>query len=203
MTRRSLRLAAALAALLTVAGCGGDEEPPAASTTAPAAGAPSDAVVTWAGDVCSGADNLRGAVDDARGSTPPSLDASGAVPAQAAAEIKATADAVRTAGQTLVTTLSSPPPEVDAAMAGAQDDLAAGAARAQAKVDAMATAASAVTSATTKADAEAALKGLRSATIEATTEVTNLADELRAAMATGDPAVRAAFSAAPPCQSIS
>jgi hypothetical protein len=205
---RLAAVAAVAAVTLLAAGCSGDEEPSpadtAATATSPSAGSatPSDAVVSWAGNVCSGVDTLRGAVREVAGAAPPELDASGTVPEQARADIKARADAVRQAGQTLVSTLRSPPPEAAAALSAATDQLSPAAAQAQTQFDATATAAASVASATTEADTKAALEDLRSALLSAGTAVESFASAFGAAIGNSEPEVRSAFSAAPSCQAI-
>jgi hypothetical protein len=199
MSRPSRLVLAGAVLVLALAGCGEDEAPPAADPTTSAA-APTGAAVTWAGSVCSDADALRAAVADAVAATPAEID--GTVPDQARAEITARADAVREAGEALVTTLRTPPADAGAELKTAADGLSEPAARAQTQVDAMWSAASAVAAATTPEAAEAAVGELRSAALAAGTAVSTYADELRRAVGDAEPPVRSAFGAAPECQEI-
>ena len=196
-------LAAAL--LLLTTACAGEDEPPAASPTTASAGAsatPSEAVVAWAGDVCSGADQVRAAVIGVGAAVP--VDLGGGQPAseQARAGIRQAVDTVKQEAAALGADLQALPADAGADVTQARDELSTVETQAQSKLDALSVAASQVAAATTPDAVKAALPGLRSALTEAGTAVAQFASELRQVLSTSNPAVRSAFSAAPSCQQI-
>jgi len=195
---------AAAVALLLTAGCAGEEEPSATGTSATATAAPttSDAVVAWAGEVCSGADAVRAAVLDFAAAVPVDLGGGQPPSDQVRAGIRAGVDAVKQEVASLTTAVQALPPEADAGVAEAKEGLSTAAAQAQRAVDGLATAAQQVAAATTPEAVEAALPELRSAMLSAGTAVTAFASDVRVAMSSTNETVRSSFAAAPSCQQI-
>ena len=201
-----LAIALLLAGALLTGACSDDTATP--SDTASSSGPPATsvvaapAVVTWAGQVCSGADQVRAAVDDLATAVPVEITTDQAVRDQVRTQVEQRADALRTDVQELGTSLKALPPEADPAVTQARDELERTAAAAQTQVDVMTEAAHALPDAATEDDLTAALKTLRSTVIDARTSLAAYASEIAQVLASTDDSVRSAFAAAPECQAI-
>jgi hypothetical protein len=207
--RRPLVVTAVLAATL-LAGCGGDDESPPAATASPAgptttagatAGATaSQAVMVWAGGVCTEATDFRGAVNDLSVSIPFERSEADTVREQVRSGVQAKADAVRDAAASLGAAVRALPDDADPAVVAEQEDLAAAASQAQLTVDAVRAAVAQVADAATPQVAAAALPALRAAASAARSAVDTYAVELQDARDSADAAVRQAFGTTAECQ---
>jgi hypothetical protein len=206
MNAPRLAVPVVLAAGLLTAACADDDSPAVSTVTvasAPATSAPvTPAVVSWAGDVCAGADQVRAAVDDLAAVVPVELGSDQAVRDQVRTQAEQRAGALRDQVAELSAALRALPPEADPAVTAARDDLETASAAARTQVTALADAAAALPAATTQDELRAALRTLRSVAVSARAAATAFASEISRVLAGTDAAVRSAFAAAPQCQAV-